>query len=267
MKWKVQPGSTRKAIKVLFLGQCIQFGYEGVSGLFAFPNLARGALEAQFPEISFRFNLRTLYHPKGLRTLLRRELLFFRPDITVISLPTAFAATSWRVNLITQLAPELTYTARSFLQKIDATLTRGRKLQSFVAHNLTWRPSVVHPPLELAEYEALIESSIGYCRDTGRSRLILMGPGRFNEDTTAVLEKQSPELWSSVNQMILRVGDRLNIPTINAQDALDEHGYEVFLRHDHRFSHYGQEIVAREMAAVLASQIPILKQPSGNGKE
>jgi hypothetical protein len=58
--------------------------------------------------------------------------------------------------------------------------------------------------------------------------------------------------------MVLRVGERLDVPVINAQDALSEFGAEVFTDSNHRWSAYGHEIIAREVQTVLAGQIPDL---------
>jgi hypothetical protein len=65
-------------------------------------------------------------------------------------------------------------------------------------------------------------------------------------------------LWSSVNQMILRVAQRRGLPVINAQEALSEHGGEVFITSNHRYSRVGHEVVGREVARVLAPEIRIL---------
>jgi hypothetical protein len=59
--------------------------------------------------------------------------------------------------------------------------------------------------------------------------------------------------------MILRVGKRTGAGVINAQEALAEHDGEVFLPGNHRFSTYGHEVVAREVEAVLASQVMMLR--------
>lgn len=108
------------AIKVLFLGQCLQYGYEGVNSYATFPNLAASILRAQFPDLRFEFDLRYLYHPIGLKAILRHLLSATRPNIAVISLPAMFAATCWRVNLVYQIARELVDTAWTFMRKIEA---------------------------------------------------------------------------------------------------------------------------------------------------
>jgi len=262
MRRNAQAGDARRVCKLLFYGQCLQFGYEGVSAPLTYPQLTKAALETQFPDMRFKVALKPLYHPKGLKALLRRGLWLMRPDYLIITLPAAFAATAWRVNLITMLAPEITYTAREFLQKIDAKLMRNRGLENFVARNVTWRPSVVEPPLALDQYEALVEESIAYARRISRSRLVLIGPGRLNEYAKPEMERESPQLWAAVNQMIQRLGKRLNVPTINAHDALYQHSGDVLLRNNHRFSHFGHEVVACEVAAAIADEVRVRRAQS-----
>jgi hypothetical protein len=82
-----------------------------------------------------------------------------------------------------------------------------------------------------------------------------MGPGRFNDDTHEDYPVHSPELWSSVNRMVSRVGERLGVPVIDVQEALSEYGSEVFILNNHRWSEYGHEIIAREVESAVGSQV------------
>jgi hypothetical protein len=82
-----------------------------------------------------------------------------------------------------------------------------------------------------------------------------MGPGRFNEDTKDNYAIPSPSLWPSVNEMVGRIGKSTNTAVIDVQSALSEHGGEVFLPNNIRWSRVGHQIVAREVECVLASQI------------
>jgi hypothetical protein len=198
--------------------------------------------------------MKHLYHPVGLKALLKHRLSLTQPDIVVIGLPAMFAATRWRVNLVYEIAPEIVDTARTFMRKLETKLN-GRGEQAATLIDKTFR---VRGPLELTEYERLIRESIEYCRQTSRCRVILFGPGRFNEDTTQDYPIHSPELWSSVNQMIERLGKEFNVPVISVQDALSDYGGEVFIPSDHRFSEYGHEVVAREVASVIAAQVSSL---------
>lgn len=101
-------GTTRTgSIKVLFLGQCLQYGYDGLRRYETFPNQAAMILKAQFPALRLKFDLKYLHHPTGLKALLKHRLLVTKPDIALISFPAMFAATSWRVNMIYQIAPEM----------------------------------------------------------------------------------------------------------------------------------------------------------------
>lgn len=252
------PKSKRK-IKILFLGQCLQSGYEGVPLPATYPSLARAALSTRFPDLDFNFERRMLFHPKGLKALLRYRLAAFKPDVVVITAMAAFTATPWRTGILYEIAPEIVVTARAFMQRLDARFRSGlafsHLLDKTLDRTLSLRPHVTHPPLELDEYERLIEDGIHQCRRTKSRRVVLMGPGGFNEDTKMDFALQSPKLWSSVNQMVLRLGRRLEVPVINAQEALHEHSGEVYLPNQHKFSLRGQGVVAREVEAVLADQV------------
>src|SRR5262249_21476998 len=99
-------------IKILFLGQCQQFGYEGVNGSDTYPNLVLSTLRTLFPQINFEFDTKYLPHPKGLKAMLRDRLSEFKPDIALISLVAAYASMPWRVSLLNEMAPEVLHSAR-----------------------------------------------------------------------------------------------------------------------------------------------------------
>jgi hypothetical protein len=261
--------TSRRKIRVLFLGQCLQSGYEGVPLPATYTSLARAALSTRFPELDFHFELRMLFHPKGLKALLRYRLAAFRPDIVVITALATFTATQWRTGILYEIAPEIVVTARSFVQRLDARFRSGlafrHLLNKTLDKTLSLRPHVVHPPLKLDEYERLLEDGVNYCRRTRSRRVVLMGPGGFNEDTRMEFALQSPKLWSSVNQMVLSLGKRLNVPVINAQEALHEYSGEMYLPNEHKFSLQGQGVVAREVEAVLTDQVIGLLHSNDDG--
>ena len=248
----------RKNIKILFLGQCLQNGYEGIPPSATFPHLVRPMLQTRFPNLTFQLDLQTLHHPQGLKPLLRYRLSHFKPDIALITALALFTATRWRTSLLYEIAPELSLVARSFARKIGGRIRKTGTLGKALKKADDLHPSVSHPPITLDEYERLIVDGIEFCRRTSACRVVLIGPGGFNEDTKDNYELQSPELWSSVNRMIRQIGGRLNVPVINVQEALGEYGGEVFLPHNHRFSQYGQEVVAREVESVLSAQVTTL---------
>jgi hypothetical protein len=258
---------SRRNVRVLFLGQCLQSGYDGVPASATYTHLARAALSTRFAELDFIFETRMVFHPKGLKALLRYRLATFRPDIVVITALATYTATSWRTGILYEMAPEIVVTARSFIERLDAKLksgpTFGKLLDKTLGRTYGLRPHVVHPPLQLDEYERLLEDGITQCRRSSH-RVALLGPGGFNEDTKNDFELQSPELWSTVNQMVLGLGKRLNVPVINAQEALHEHSGEVYLRNDHKFSQYGQVVIAREVEAVLAVEVATLLHHEAN---
>ena len=113
----------------------------------------------------------------------------------------------------------------------------------------------VRQPIAIEDYERLVERAVAECKQQSTCRIVLMGPGAFNEDTIEDYQLHSPELWSSVNDMVLRVGKRMDVAVINAQAALADHGGEVFIENNHRWSEYGHEIIAREVEQALASQV------------
>jgi hypothetical protein len=245
-------GINSRSTKILFLGQCLQYGYQGVDRSSTFVSLAFSNLEARFPQIELQVELKQLYHPKGLKAILRHRLLLSRPDIVVISVVGSFAAVYTRVNLLYEIAPEIVDTARSFLQKIEAR--RGGTGDLVKSHAPIDKLFALHPPIALDEYERLIKEGIELCETSG-CRVVLMGPGRFNEDTKDNYAIPSPSLWPSVNEMVGRIGKSTNTAVIDVQSALSEHGGEVFLPSNIRWSRVGHQIVAREVECVLASQI------------
>ena len=251
-------GSTRAgSIKVLFLGQCLQYGYANVRKSATFADLAASMLRVRFPGLRFKFDFKFLYHPVGLKAILKHRLLLSRPDVALINLPAMFSARPWRVNLVYEMAPELVDTARSFMQKVEGKL-RGDNQQ----HQTTMldKTFAVRQPISLEEYETLIEDAVKDATNSSSCRIVLMGPGRFNEDTNEDYAVHSPEVWSAVNEMVLRVGKRLGVAVINAQAALSDYGAEVFTPSNHRWSEYGHEVIAREVEAALASQIAQVSQ-------
>lgn len=241
---------------MLFLGQCLQYGYANVSKSATYADLAASMLRVRFPGLRFNFDYKYLYHPGGLKAILKHRLLLSRPDVALINLPAMYAARSWRVNLVYEMAPELVDTARSFMQRIEGKV-RGDNER----HQTTMldKAFAVRRPISLEEYETLIEEALKDARESSSCRIVLMGPGRFNEDTIEDYAVHSPELWSSVNQMVMRVGKRLGVAVIDAQAALTDHGAEVFTPSNHRWSEYGHEVIAREVEAALASQIAELR--------
>lgn len=225
-----------------------------------FTQVAASMLRSRFPVLNFKFDQKFLYHPLGLKPILKHRLRFSRPDVAVISMPAMFAATSWRVNRVYEMAPELVDTARSFLQKIDARI-QGKEHPS-KSTTLLDNIFTTHPPLSLIEYERIAEEALEHSSRAGSCRFVLMGPGRFNEDSIEHYAVHAPQLWRSVNEMVIRLGARLNLPVINAQEALEEHGSEVFTPNNHRWSVYGHEVIAREVESVIANQV--IKMRNGN---
>jgi len=244
---------SRSNIKILFLGQCLQYGYARVSSTETFARVSASMLRSRFPGLSFKFDLKFLYHPLGLKPILKHRMQFSPPDVALINLPAMFAATSWRVNRIYEMAPELVDTARSFLQKLETTM-KGTE-HPVKSSTLLDKAFAVRPPMSIDEYEKVVRDAIEESQKIDSCRFVLMGPGRFNEDTIENYPLHSPELWRSVNEMVLRLGKQLNVSVINSQEALEEYGNEVFTPQNHRWSVYGHEVIAREVESVVSSQV------------
>jgi hypothetical protein len=108
------------------------------------------------PELDFNFELRMVFHPKGIKALLRYRLATFKPDIVVITALATFTATQWRTGILYEIAPEIVVTARAFVQRLDARfrsgLAFGQLLNKTLDRTLGLRPHAVHPPLDLDEY-------------------------------------------------------------------------------------------------------------------
>ncbi|HEY7911473.1 MAG TPA: hypothetical protein VIG62_06135 [Blastocatellia bacterium] len=240
-----------KTIKILFLGQCLNYGYAGVPQSATFNSVAAAALRARFPNASFIFRSKYLYHPRGLNALLAHRMVLSRPDIVIINAPAMYAATSWRVNRVYEIAPEIVDTARSLLQKISAKINNSSGLPQTTPLDKLF---VIHPPIEISEYERLLDEAVKLCQENF-CRVILMGPGRFNEDTHEDYQAHSPALWMAVNRMVISLGQRLNVSVIDSYEALGGYGGEVFLPNNHRWSQAGHEIIAREVESVLAREI------------
>src|SRR2546423_7181531 len=137
-----------KPIKVLFMGQCLNYGYAGVPPSATFNQAAASLLQARFPQIPFMFRSKYLYHPRGLQALLAHRMAFARPDLLIIGLPASYAATSWRVNRVYEMAPEIIDTARSFLQKLHARKNNSPNLPMATPLDKLF---TTHPPLALDE--------------------------------------------------------------------------------------------------------------------
>jgi hypothetical protein len=118
----------------------------------------------------------------------------------------------------------------------------------------------LQPPLALDEYERLVEEALMYARRISDCRIVLLGPGAFNEDTSESYEVHSPELWSAVNQMILGLATRFGLSSINMQGVMSDDGYEVFIPNNHRPSEQGHQAIAREVVRVLTREIAMSQQ-------
>ncbi len=243
-------------IKILFLGQCIAAGYNvGVSN--AYPVLTMAMLSTRFPTLNFEIDFRPMLHPSGLKSLLKASL-FLNPDIIFLSLPAIFAATPFRVNSLYLLSPEIMNVARSFVQKLETAVRTDSRFAKLLNKKSALMPTVVRPAVGVNDYERLIEDAVTSFQTLSDCRIVLMGPGGFNEDTKDG-DELSPELFKSINEMIINLGIRLGVLVMNANDMMAEQDGSVFLRDNQRWSDDGHKIMAQELTSVLAAEIVKLR--------
>jgi hypothetical protein len=238
----------QKTVNVLLLGQCLQYGYPGVEDSETFPHLAKRTLSSRFPNLTFNFNLKYLYHPVGLKPILAHRLMRSNPDVVIISVSAIFVASSWRVGYVYEIAPEVLDTARSFMQKVEAGIKGEKSRSSKTAlDNLFHRRA----PLLIEEYKSYLREGIELCRNSNVRSVVLMGPSYFDEDTKEGYPLESPEVWLSVNRMVLALGEEMKVPVINTQGLLLDCGREALLPHSIKYSRFGHKMVALEVDRVL----------------
>ena len=172
-------GTDTGNVKVLFIGQCLQYGYQNVTRSSTFSSRTAAMLRARFPGLRFKFDHKFLYHPTGLKAILKHRMLLSPPDVLIINLPAMYAARPWRVNLVYETAPELVDTARSFMQKIEAKVKGSSQPQ---ASTILDGLFAIRQPLSLNEYENTVEEALRECQRASSCSIILIGPGRFNVD-------------------------------------------------------------------------------------
>lgn len=244
--------SSQNKFKIFILGQCIASA-AGVDERVSYPELIRRFLSLRFPELFFETSVLPLLHPTGLKALIR-SCLPSQPDVILLSLPAVFASIPYRANHIYLQAPEIMRVARKFVQKIESRIRSDSALAKLFDRRAALMPTSVIAPLGIAEYESLVAESVAFCKGASDCRIILLGPGGFNEDTETS-DLKSPEFCSEVNQMILRVGEKYSLPVINAYDWTTTQGGKVFQRGNHRWNEAAHEAMAREIESVIAADI------------
>jgi hypothetical protein len=260
---------TSNKFRIIVLGQCIATG-AGVDENSAYPGLTARFLSTRFPELSFEMTVLPLLHPTGLKALVA-SCLPSRPDVILISLPAVFACIPYRANQIYLQAPEIMQVARKFVMLIESKIRSDSGLAKLFGKRSSLMPSSVIAPLTVPEYRRLIEEAVVYCRSASECRLVLLGPGGFNEDAK-IDDLKSPELCSEINQMIMGVGEKYFLPVINAHDWATSQGGKVFQRGTHRWRESAHEVMAREIESVIASQVCAMGKPAakdnspGNGE-
>jgi hypothetical protein len=248
-------------IKILFLGQCIAAGYN-VGSSNAYPILTKAMLSTRFPTFTFEIDFRPLLHPSGLKPLLKASLSL-KPDIIFLSLPAIFAATPFRVNSLYLLSPDIMNVARSFVQKLESAVRTDSRFAKLLTKKSALMPTVVRPAVGVDDYERLIEDAVKSCQKLSKCRIVFMGPGGFNEYTKDG-DELTPELFKSINEMIINLGVRLGVATMNANELMAEQDGSVFLRDNQKWSEEGHKIMAQELTSVLTSEIVKLRGSNAN---
>jgi len=246
--------NNKKTVRVQFLGQCIALGGAGVDVSSTYPTLIKHMLSAEFPGMRFEVGLRQLAHPLGLKPLVRASLMLFRPDILVISLPGIFASAPRPVNLIDMIAPEVLYTARSFLQTVRKRVRSDSTLWKLYGKTPTVLPHAVYSPVAVDRYRSAVEEAVRYCQESSKCRIVLLGPGGFNVDADPDC-LPAEDAYKAVNEMTIEIGRRLNVPVINATEIMAAHDGTVYQPTTNFWSQDGHQIMAREIGSVIASQV------------
>jgi hypothetical protein len=254
--WFHSTNQQSNKIKILFLGQCIAAGFS-VGASNAYPNLTKAMLHMRFPALDFEIDFKPLLHPSGLKPLMKASLAL-KPDIIFLSLPAIFAAIPFRVNSLYLLSPDVMNLARTFVRKIESSVGKSSKFAKLFEKKSALMPTLVRPALPVDDYGRLIEEAVLFCQQTSDCRLVLMGPGGFNEDTGDD-DGLTPELFQTLNEKIIHLGRQLNVAVVNANDTMAEQDGSVFLRDNQRWSAAGHQIMAQELTDVLASEIMKLK--------
>lgn len=250
-----------KSIRIQFLGQCIALGGAGVELPSTYPNLIRQSLRAEFPGVKFEVGLKPLAHPAGLKPLVRASLSLFKPDLMIVSLPGIFATAPRPVNLVDMIAPEVLYTARSFLFKVRSRIRSDSKFWRLYGKTPSLLPRSVYAPVEIDRYRQLVEEAVAYCQESSRCQIILIGPGGFNEDAK---DDWLPPIdkYDAVSEMTLDVGRQLNVPVINATEIMAAQDGSVYQPGSNNWSESGHRVMAREIGYVLAARVRDIQNPT-----
>jgi hypothetical protein len=247
-------GKNNKTLRIQFLGQCIALGGAGVELGSTYPSLIKQLLKAEFPGVKFEVGLKPLAHPLGLKPLVRASLLLFKPDVMIISLPGIFASVPRPVNLVDMIAPEVLYAARSFLLKVRSRIRSDSALWKLYRKTPTLLPRGVYPPLAIDSYRSLVEEAVKYCQESSSCRIVLIGPGGFNEDAKDDW-LPPPGIYKAVDEMVLQLGQQLNVPVINATEIMAEQDGSVYQPRTNVWSEDGHHVMAREIGYVIAGHV------------
>lgn len=239
-------------IKTLFLGQCIANGV-GIRAEHSYPLLLQQRLRLRYPGVDFALTVQPFRHPQGLLPLLK-VLVRRSPDIVFISLPGMFASIRSNENLIAHHAPELIPVARAFLKKLEARCRQDSRFGRLLATRYKWTPMKTFAPLALSTYEQTVREAVLYVQQHSSSRIVLMGPGGFNEGSRDGLQK-SPEMAATLNQQFARLAAELRVAYINAHELMAEQNSDVYLVETHRWSEQGHALIAKEIESVIASEL------------
>ena len=135
-----------------------------------FPTLSL-VLRTRFPGLDFKFDQKYLYHPRGLKAILKHRLRFSPPNVAVISVPAMYAARSWRGKHGLRNGSGSRGHARAFLQKIEQQSPAAIPGHPGRPPSCDGRARSTGP-FRLMRYERLLQEALEYCRQTSACRLV-----------------------------------------------------------------------------------------------
>ena len=241
------------SVRILFLGPCNMF-VENQPGT-AYPEVCVRTLRTRFPQLNIVWDRHQLMHPAGLLPRLHASLGSFQPDIMILNLAAVYAAIPLRMSIIAMMAPEVLQSARAFLHRVEARLRTDSAFARLLRQRSKITPEQTYQPVALDEYQRLATAALEFCKESSSCRLVLMGPGGFNDYGKNRYPLYSQDLWASVNRMVTTLGKRFGIPVVNSHDMMESLGSNVYLPDSDLWSTQGHELVAREVEDVVAGQI------------
>lgn len=247
-------------VRILFLGPCNMFVENQPET--AYPEVCVRTLKTRFPQLNIVWDRHRLMHPAGLLPRLRASLGSFQPDIMVVNFAAVYAAVPLRMSMIAMMAPDVLHSARAFLHRVEARLRTDSAFARMIRQRSKITPIKMYQPVKVDEYQRLATEALEFCKENSSCRLVLMGPGGFNEYGQRNCPLYLPDLWAAVNLMVTTLGRRFGLPVANPHDMMESLGSAVYVPDSDLWSAHGHQLVAREVENVVAGQILALTHPA-----